>query len=75
MVLGSLLRVIFGALIGLVVGVILSLFPSFCDAITDGIYTISGNSLQFHGQIIALMTGLGFLFGLIGGLAHEFGKK
>ena len=75
MVLGSLLRVIFGALIGLVVGVILNLFPSFCDAITDGIYTISGNNLQFHGQIIALMTGLGFLFGLIGAIVHEMGKK
>lgn len=73
MVLGALIRVIFGAVIGLIVGFILSLFPSFCNAITDGIHAISG--ADFSGQIIALMTGLGFLFGLIGAIAHEMKKR
>jgi hypothetical protein len=73
MVLGALIRVIFGALIGLVVGVILNLFPSFSNAITDGIQAITG--ADFTGQIIALMTGLGFFFGLIGAVVHELKKK
>jgi ABC-type polysaccharide/polyol phosphate export permease len=73
MVLGSLIRVIFGAIIGFVVGFILSLFPSFSNAITDGIHAITGADLS--GQIIALMTGLGFLFGLISAVFHEMGKR
>ena len=73
MVLGALLRVIFGALIGLIVGLILSLFPSFSNAITDGIQAITG--ADFSGQIIALMTGLGFFFGLIGAIIHEMKKR
>jgi hypothetical protein len=73
MVLGALIRVIFGALIGLIVGVILSLFPSFSTAITDGIHAITG--ADFTGQIVALMTGLGFFFGLIGAIVHEMKKR
>ena len=73
MVLGALLRVIFGALIGLIVGLILSLFPSFSNAITDGIQAIT--RADFSGQIIALMTGLGFFFGLIGAIIHEMKKR
>ncbi len=75
MVLGALIRVVFGAIIGFIVGLVLSIFPSLSNAITDGIYAISGNTIDLHGQIIALMTGLGFLFGLIGAIAHEFGKR
>ncbi len=74
MVLGALIRVIFGAVIGLIVGFILSLFPSFSNAITDGLNTITGTT-QFTGQIIALMTGLGFIFGLIGAIVHEMKKR
>jgi hypothetical protein len=72
MVLGALLRTIFGALIGLILGVILSLFPSFCNAITEGINTITGVDLT--GQIIPLMTGLGFLLGLLSGIIHIMSK-
>jgi hypothetical protein len=74
MVLGALIRVIFGAIIGLIVGFVLSLFPSFSNAITEGLNTIT-NGTQFTGQIIALMTGLGFIFGLIGAIAHEMKKR
>jgi hypothetical protein len=74
MVLGALIRVIFGALIGLIVGVILNLvFPSFSNAITEGIHAITGADVT--GQIVALMTGLGFFFGLIGAIVHEMKKR
>jgi hypothetical protein len=73
MVLGALLRTIFGALIGLVLGVIISLFPSFSDAITGGLKVITG--IDFSGQIILLMTGIGFLLGLLSGIVHIMGKK
>jgi len=73
MVLGALLRTIFGALIGLVLGVILSLLPSFSDAITDGIKAITG--VNFSGQIVVLMTGLGFLLGLLTGIVHIMHKQ
>ncbi len=73
MVLGALLRTIFGALIGLVLGVIISLFPSFSDAITGGLKVITG--IDFTGQIILLMTGIGFLLGLLSGIVHIMSKK
>lgn len=73
MVLGALLRTIFGALAGLAAGFVLSLFPSFSNAITDGIGAITGWDLT--GQIIPLMTGLGFLLGLLSGIIHIIGKS
>ena len=73
MVLGALLRAIFGAVIGLVLGFILSLFPSFSNAITDGLRAIIG--VDFTGQIIILMTGLGFLLGLLSGVIHMLQKE
>lgn len=75
MVLGALLRTIFGALIGLVLGVIISLFPSFSDAITGGIKVLSMGMIDVTGQIILLMTGLGFLLGLLSGIVHITNKK
>ena len=73
MVLGALLRTVFGALIGLILGFIISLFPSFCNAITDGINAITGADTT--GQIIPLMTGLGFLLGLLSGIIHILRKE
>jgi len=73
MVLGALIRVICGAVVGLIVGFVLSLFPSFSNAITDGIHAITGADVS--GQIVALMTGLGFFFGLIGAIVHEMKKR
>jgi hypothetical protein len=73
MVLGALLRVVFGALAGLIIGFMLSIFPSFSNAITDGIKAITG--ADFSGQIIVLMTGLGFFFGLLGAFIHEMKKR
>lgn len=73
MVLGAILSAVFGAIIGYVVGWLIELFPGFNSALTGGIQMLTG--IDVSGQTKILLTGLGFLLGLLAGVVRMFAKK
>ena len=66
MVVGAILKAVFGALIGYIAGWIIELFPNFDAALTGGIHILTG--VDVTGQTRWLFTGLGFLLGLLAGV-------
>lgn len=68
MVLGAILSTIFGAIIGYIAGWVIELFPNFNSALTGGILMLTG--IDFSGKTRILMTGLGFLLGLLAGVVQ-----
>lgn len=76
MVVGTVIRTVIGALLGaifgFIVGWIVELFPRFNAALLDGLHAITG-----IGDIrtAALLAAVGFIVGIIAGVASGFRKK
>ena len=75
MVLGVILGAVFGAVIGYVVGWVVELFPGFNSALANGLQAFGLNVAAIPGGIKAVLTALGFILGLLGGILHMFTKK
>ncbi len=75
MVLGVILGAVFGAILGYIVGWIVELFPGFNTALINGLQAFGLNVGSMPGGIKALLTGLGFILGLLGGIIHMFSKR
>ena len=73
MVLGAILSAVFGAVIGYVLGWLIELFPNFNSALTDGIRMLTG--IDVGGNMKVLLTGLGFILGLLAGIIHMFARR
>jgi putative effector of murein hydrolase len=75
MVLGVILGAVFGAIIGYVVGWIVELFPSFNASLINGLQALGLNVSSMPGGIKALLTAIGFVLGLLGGIIHMFSRR
>ncbi|HMK46285.1 MAG TPA: hypothetical protein VK436_06630 [Methanocella sp.] len=68
MVVGAILKAVFGAIAGYIIGWIIEFFPNFDLALTNGIHILTG--IDITGQTRWLLTGLGFLLGLLAGVVR-----
>ncbi len=75
MVLGVILGAVFGAIIGYVVGWIVELFPNFNASLINGLQAFGLNVASMPGGIKALLTAIGFILGLLGGIIHMFSRR
>ena len=67
MILRILVGAILGAVIGYVVGWVVEMFPNFNSALLGGLQAITGIGGI---KTSALLAAIGFILGIIGGLAH-----
>ena len=75
MVLGVILGAVFGAIIGYVVGWVVELFPNFDASLISGLQAFGLNVGSMPGGIKALLTAIGFILGLLGGIIHMFTRR
>ncbi len=76
MVIGTILRCIFGAvfgaIFGFVIGWVVELFPRFNDALLAGLHGLTGiGGIRMAGLLAAIGFIVGILGGLLGGLRHR----